>query len=218
MPFILVRDARGEDVVRRAVKRGATSVSLPAGAYQLAVYWRPCQGRCDPEDLPTDRCARRFTIHTARRGDSETIAAHAVFSNGEPCALRLESDWPPLPVARSGGSALPVRRGVLCRPQPDGCALPALAPRTKGALPVHTGSRVTVALGAPARRILLKGICGGGTFVPSAGGRNWTFRVPAETMANLADCRNLGLEVTYKGPGIRGGVRAAFGFRLRAAG
>jgi hypothetical protein len=33
VPFILVRDARGNDLVRREVKRGATSVSLPAGSY-----------------------------------------------------------------------------------------------------------------------------------------------------------------------------------------
>jgi hypothetical protein len=218
VPFVLVRDARGTDVVRREVKGGSTTVSLPDGEYTLASYWRPCQGRCDPEDLPTDRCSRKFTIHTARRGDSETIAASAVFSGGEACVLKLQSDWPPLPSARSGGSVLAVKRGVLCRPGRDGCTLPAQAPRTRGALPVHTGSRVTVVLGAPARRILLRGICGGGTFVPAAGGRRWTFRVPAETIDHFADCRNLGLEVTYKGPGIRRGVRAAFGFRLGAGG
>jgi hypothetical protein len=218
VPFILVREAGGDEVVRREVKGGATTVPLPAGQYTVASYWRPCQGRCDPEDLATDRCGRHFTMHTARRGDSETIAASAVFSNGEPCTIKLDSDYPPLPSARTGGATLDVKRGVMCRPQRDGCTLPARAPRTKGALPVKTGSRVTVSLGAPARRILLKGICGGGTFIPSAGGRNWTFRVPADTLAHFGDCRNLGLEVTYKGPGIRKGVRAAFGFRLRAAG
>jgi hypothetical protein len=218
VPFILVREAGGREVVRRAVKSGHTTVSLPAGQYSVASYWRPCQGRCDPEDLATDRCGRRFVMHTARRGDSETVAASAVFSNGEPCTIKLDSDWPPLPRARTGGAVLDVKRGVMCRAHHDSCTLPARAPRTLGALPVKTGSRVTVALGAPARRILLRGICGGGTFDPSGGGRTWTFRVPAETMANFGDCRDLGLEVTYKGPGIRRGVRAAFGFRLRAAG
>jgi hypothetical protein len=218
VPFIRVRDASGDDLVRREVKGGSTTVSLPAGQYTVASYWRPCQGRCDPDDLATDRCSRHFTLHTARRGDSETIAASAVFSNGNPCTIKLDSDYPPLPRAHTGGASLDVKRGVMCRPQRDGCELPARSPRTKGTLPVKTGSRVTVSLGAPARRILLKGICGGGTFIPSAGGRNWTFRVPADTMAHFGDCRDLGLEVTYKGPGIRKGVRAAFGFRLRAAG
>jgi hypothetical protein len=217
VPFLLVRDASGRDVVRRRVN-DRTVVSLPAGRYTLAAYWRPCEGPCQEEDLPTDRCARRFTIHTARRGASEAVTASAVFRGGEPCRLRVESDWPPLPVVRAGKAVLETARGPYCRPSPRDCKPPAAQPETRRRLPVGVRTRVGIDLKLRARRLRLTGICGRGPLTYSAGGRRWSFRVPPETVASMRTCHDIKLTVTYAGPGVMRGLEAVFGFRLRRAG
>jgi hypothetical protein len=215
VPFLLVRDAQGDEVVRRRVGSGRTAVSLPNGRYSLTAYWRPCAGSCTPDDLPTDRCTRRFSIRTARRGASETVNASAVFRGGEPCRLRIESDWPPTVVVRSGRSTLQAARGPYCRP---GCSLPPSRPHTKRRLPIHTGSRVSINLKEPARRLELIGICGRGPLSYTRGGRRWSFRIPPETAASIRTCHDIKLTVTYAGPGTRRGVKAVFGFTLRVGG
>ena len=45
---------------RRATARGSgrAVISLPRGRYAVGAYWRPCEGTCDAEDLPLDRCAQ----------------------------------------------------------------------------------------------------------------------------------------------------------------
>jgi hypothetical protein len=212
VPFVLVTDARGDEVVRRRVASGRTVVSLPRGRYTVASYWRPCEGSCTPDDLPTDRCARRFSIHTAHRGASETVKANAVFQGGEPCRLRVDSDWPPAVVVRSGRAALQAARGPYCRP---GCSLPPSQPLTKGRLPVHTRSRVSIDLKEPARRLELLGICGRAPLSYTRGGRRWFFAVPHETTSSIRTCHDMKLTITYAGPGARRAVKAVFGFRLR---
>jgi hypothetical protein len=217
-PFLAVRTAAGRTVAERRVTGGRAVVTLPPGRYVLASYWRPCGATCSEDDLPTDRCARRFRVRTASRGASETVAAEAVFEGGEPCRLSLASDWPPAAAARSRGAALPLARGPYCRPEAAGCRLPARAPRTRRALAVRAGSRVTLSFGAPVRRLELDGICGRGPLRASRGGRRWSFRVPAETAADTAACGRLGLAATYAGQDPLRGVRAQFGFRLRRGG
>jgi hypothetical protein len=212
VPFLLVRDARGNEVVRRRVSAGRTVVWLPSGSYSLAAYWRPCEGACIPDDLPTDRCGRRFSIHTARRGASETVDASAVFRGGQPCRLRVESDWPPTVVVRTGRAKLQAARGPYCRP---GCSLPPSQPRTKRRLPIHAGSRISINLKEPTRRLELSGICGRSPLSYARGGRRWSFRVPPDTPASIQTCHDLKLTVTYAGPGARRGVKAVFGFTLR---
>ena len=85
-PFVAVRNAGGEVVAQRRAASGRTVISLPRGRYAVAAYWRPCEGGCDAEDLPLDRCAKRVPIRTAARGASETVNATAVFKGGEPCS------------------------------------------------------------------------------------------------------------------------------------
>jgi len=217
VPFVLVK--RGDrDVLRRRISNGKTTISLPAGRYGLAVYWRPCGSRCRADDLPIDRCARTLPIRTASRGASETVTASAVFRAGEPCRLRLSSDWPPQPVVRTGNAQLGVARGAYCRPAQSGCRLPERAPLTRRRLPVRAGSLVSISFKVPTRRLRLSGICGSGPLNPSNAGRRWTFRVPAETTSSLRTCSSIGLTVTYAGPSYRRGITAAFGFRLGRAG
>ena len=153
------------------------------------IYWRPCEGTCDAEDLPLDRCAKRVSIHTAARGASETVSAAAVFKGGEPCTLRVSSDWPPQAVISARAASLKAARGPYCRPSPKTCLLPASQPSTKRRLPVRAGTPVTIDL-----------------------------KVPRQTAANIGTCHDIKLTITYAGPGVRRGVKAVFGFDLRLAG
>ncbi|HEU0024434.1 MAG TPA: hypothetical protein VFQ12_07380 [Thermoleophilaceae bacterium] len=216
VPFVQVRNASGDVVAERRASSAGVVIALPRGRYVLAAYWRPCEGPCDPEDLVTDRCAKRVPIRTALRGASETVTASAVFRGGEPCRLRVRSDWPPPVVVRTGRAKLLAARGPFCPPK--GCALPAANPTTKRRLPVRAGSRVVLNLKVPTRRLELTGICGSSPLSYAGAGRRWYFGVPRETVSSIRTCGRLKLTATYAGPGPRGGVRAVFGFRLRLAG
>ena len=138
-PFVVVRTAGGKVVAQRRAASGSATVSLPRGRYAVAAYWRPCEGSCDAEDLPLDRCTKRVSIHTASRGASETVSASAVFKGGEPCSLRLSSDWPPQAVISTAATSLNATRGPYCRPSPKTCTPlgfaaehPAPPPDTRG--------------------------------------------------------------------------------------
>ena len=216
-PFVVVRNAAGKVVAERRAS-GRTVISLPRGRYVVGAYWRPCEGTCDAEDLPLDRCAKRVPIRTAARGASETVTATAVFKGGETCSLRVSSDWPPPAIIRAGGATLTATRGPYCRPSPKTCTPPASQPSTKRRLPVRARTRVTIDFGVPTRRLQLTGICGNGPLSYSKAGRRWSFRVPPETAASIGTCHDIKLTVTYAGPGVRRGVRAVFGFDLRLAG
>ena len=215
-PFVVVRNAAGQVVAERRAS-GRTIVSLPRGRYVVGAYWRPCEGTCDAEDLPLDRCAKRVTIHTAARGASEAVTAKAVFKGGEPCSLRLSSDWPPQAVISNGSTSLRATRGPYCRPSPRTCTPLASRPSTARRLPVRAGSRVSIDLKVPTRRLELTGICGSGPLTHSKTGQRWSFRVPQDTASSMRTCHDIKLTVTYAGPGVRRGVTAVFGFDLRLA-
>ena len=215
-PFVVVRNAAGNVVAERRAS-GRTVISLPRGRYVVGSYWRPCEGSCDPEDVPLDRCAKRISIHTAARGASESVAAKAVFRAGDACSLTVSTDWPPQAVIRAGATTLAAARGPYCRPSPSTCTPPASKPSTKRRLPVRAGTRVRINLGVRARRLELTGICGSGPLSYSKAGRRWSFRVPPETASSIGTCHDIKLVVTYAGPGARRGVRAVFGFDLRLA-
>ena len=217
-PFVTVRNASGKVVAQRRVGAGGTIISLPRGIYRVSSYWRPCEGGCDPGDLPLDRCGRRVPIHTAARGASERVVATAVFRAGEACRLSVSSDWPPAATVGAGSTVLLAGRGPYCRPAPTTCEPLASKPSTVRRLPVRAGTLVKIDFKVPTRRVLLDGICGDGPLHYSDAGRRWSFRVPRETVASMATCHDIKLTVTYAGPGVRRGVRAVFGFDLRRAG
>jgi len=62
--FVRVRDASGEEVVRRRTARPRFRMlrRLRAGRYTVVSYQRPCEGNCSLLDPPTGRCARRIRI------------------------------------------------------------------------------------------------------------------------------------------------------------
>jgi hypothetical protein len=217
-PFVTVRNAAGKVVTQRRVGAGGTIVSLPRGSYRLSSYWRPCEGGCDADDLPLDRCGKRFSIHTAARGASERVVATAVFKAGDPCRLTVDSDWPPQAVVRAGSTAIAAARGPYCRPAPKTCEPLASQPSTARRLPVHAHTLVKIDFKVPTRRVQLTGICGHGPLHYTDAGRHWSFRVPPETAASMPTCHDIKLTVTYAGHGVRRGVRAVFGFDLRRAG
>ncbi|MBN1530522.1 MAG: hypothetical protein JW895_15775 [Thermoleophilaceae bacterium] len=217
-PFVTVRGAGGKVVAQRRVGAGGTVISLPRGTYRVTAYWRPCEGGCDPDDLPLDHCARRVSIHTAGRGASERVVAAAVFRGGEACRMSVNSDWPPPVVVRAGRRTLNANRGPYCRPSPETCTPLPSQPSTKRRLPVRAGTVVNIDFGVPTRRLLLDGICGSGRLRYSDAGRRWSFTVPRATTSSMRTCHDIKLTVTYAGPGVRRGVRAVFGFDLRRAG
>ena len=218
IPFVTVRNGAGKVVAQRRVGAGGTIVSLPRGSYRVTAYWRPCEGGCDPEDVPLDRCTKRVPIHTAARGASERVVANAVFRGGDACRLEVGSDWPPRAVIRARSTVLAAARGPYCRPAPRTCEPPASQPSTRRRLPVRAGTLVRIDFKVPTRRVRLTGICGDGPLRYADAGRRWSFRVPPETVASMRTCHDIKLTVTYAGPGIRRGVRAVFGFDLRRAG
>jgi hypothetical protein len=69
----------------------------------------------------------------------------------------------------------------------------------------------------PTRRLELDGICGNAPLRYADSGRIWSFRIPRATARSLRTCGRMTLTVTYGGEGALRGVRALFGFRLRAA-
>jgi hypothetical protein len=217
-PFVVVRDSAGRVVAQRSASSGRAAISLPRGRYAVSAYWRPCEGRCDAEDLPLDRCGKRVSIRTAARGASESVTFAAVFKGGDPCSARVSSDWPPQAVIRTPATSLKAARGPYCRPAPKTCVLPASQPSTQRRLPIRAGTLVTIDLKVPTRRLELTGICGSGPLSHSKAGRRWSFKVPRETAGSIRTCHDIKLTITYAGPGVRHGVKAVFGFDLRLAG
>jgi len=217
-PFVVVRNAAGRVVAQRNAASGRAIVSLPRGRYAVSAYWRPCEGGCDDEDLPLDRCTKRVSIHTAARGASESVSFAAVFKGGEACSARVTTDWPPQAVISTPATSLKATRGPYCRPAPKTCALPASQPSTRRRLPVRAGTPITIDLKVPTRRLELTGICGSGPLSHSKAGRRWVFKIPRQTAASIRTCHDIKLTITYAGPGVRRGVKAVFGFDLRLAG
>ena len=218
-PFVVVRNAAGQVVAQRSAASGRAIVSLPRGRYAVGAYWRPCEGGCDAEDLPLDRCAKRVSIHTAARGASETVSFAAVFKGGETCSLRVSSDWPPQAVISTPRHLAQGRpRALLPALSEDVHARRRRSRAPSGASPYARAPAVTIDLKVPTRRLELTGICGSGPLSHSKAGRRWYFKVPRETAASIGTCHDIKLTITYAGPGVRRGVRAVFGFDLRLAG
>ena len=215
---MVVRNAAGKVVAQRRAASGRALVSLPRGRYAVAPTGAPAREAATTEDLPLDRCAKRVSIHTAARGASESVSFAAVFKGGEPCSLRVSSDWPPQAVISTPAASLKAARGPYCRPSPKTCTLLASQPSTQRRLPIRAGTRVTIDLKVPTRRLELTGICGSGPLSHSKAGRRWFFKVPRETAGSIRTCHDIKLTITYAGPGVRRGVRAVFGFDLRLAG
>ena len=142
-------------------------------------------------------------------------SAVLVFGAGVPGAESAggSRSKPPRPVVRSHGEMLHAALSSYCRPDASGfCSVPAILISTRKRLPVHAHGKVRVNTRVPAKKVNVDfgGRCGHPSALRQVSKRRWTFRV-SRALAAGSPCRDVSLEIFYKGGGLRGTI-GYFGF------